>query len=164
MREYKILIIISAIIIIILAIFGFILLTKEEVEPVVKQYYGTYKLVDNNYIRLNEYVSHDYKVYETIEINKKNIENLSKPVKGLATCAYNIPSKDFAITTFNNKTEDCEKKEYLLTTLDQVIVQKGNKNDWKNKIICFDLEDDMLVQRDCNDDIKDVGIKYQKIK
>ena len=164
MREYKVLIIISTIIIIILAIFGFILLTKEEGEQVVKQYYGAYKWVDNNYIRLNEYVSQDYKVYETIEINKKNIENLSKPIKGLATCAYNIPSKDFAITTFNNKTEDCEKKEYLLTTLDQVIVQKGNKNDWKNKIICFDLEDDMLIQRDCNDEIKDVGIKYQKIK
>ena len=164
MKEYKILVAIIGIIILGSIIFILYLLGQPGNGKDVKKYYGTWKLVSNNYIELTDVVSSDYKALEKIKINKKNLENEDNQIKHLAGCAFNIPKRDFGITTFNPKTEDCEKSGYLITTLGKLIIQDNNNQDWQDYIICFDIKGDKLIQRECSDEIKDVGITYQKIK
>ena len=163
MNKYKITITLGAIITLALLVYFFILLCQESPSKEVKKYYGSWELVNNNYNALDKYVSKDYKTLKTIKINRKNIENLTKNYK-IYSCEFKIPKRDFAITTFNPKTEDCEKNDYLITTLDKLIKHNKNNNDWQDQIICFDLDNDMLIQRDCDTNIPDVGITYKKIK
>ncbi len=162
MKKYIPLILIFIGIVLFVAIYIYSLNNKKYTDH-IDDFYGTWELVNNNYKDLGDYVNNNYSINKKIIINKRNIDSEIAKTKGLLSCGFNIPKHDFAITNYNNKTMECSEDVYLITTLNKLISQNNNK-EWQNLIICFDLKDNMLIQRDCNTEVENVGITYQKVK
>jgi len=162
MKKYipLILIFIGIIIFIVIYIYS---LNNKKYNDHIDDFYGTWELVNNNYKDLGDYVNNNYSTNKKIIINKRNIDSEIMKTKGLLSCGFNIPKRDFAITNYNNKTMECSENVYLITTLNKLISQNNNR-EWQDIIICFTLNDNTLIQKDCNTDIPDVGIAYKKIK
>lgn len=163
MKKYIPLILIFIGIVLFIVIYIYSLNNKKYTDH-IDDFYGTWELVNNNYKDLGDYVNNNYSTNKKIIINKRNIDSEITKTKGLFSCGFNIPKRDFAITNYNNKTMECSEDIYLITTLNKLIIENNSKKDLKDLIICFEIKDDMLIQRDCDTDIPNVGITYKKIK
>ena len=124
----------------------------------LKKYYGTWVLVEDNFKNVFDNSDKSYTAAKEIVIDKNNIDS---QVGG--GCGFNHPENGFSITTYTD--DGCGKEYYLITSLKFLTTQEGDVEEWEDKILCFDLKDDMLVQKKCylNDNTvyKNQEIKYK---
>lgn len=143
-------------------IFDFI--PQMKVNNELKKYYGTWELVEDNFIELNENYGvdriEDYKALKEIVINEDNLESQSSR----SSAGFNTPKNGFAITTYPLSYDEGEY--YFFAELGKLIEQEANDEYWKELTICFKLEGDMLIQSGCglddNTTISVGNIKYKR--
>ena len=133
-------------------------LPKVKINNQLKKYYGTWVLVEDNFKNILDNPNRSYTPAKEIVIDKSNIDSQMG-----GGCGFNQPENGFSITTYTDN--GCGKDDYLITSLKFLIAQEGDIEEWENKMLCFDLKDDMLIQKKCymNDNvvIKNQNIKYK---
>ncbi len=137
---------------------------KEQNE--LEKYYGTWVLEEDLFNDLyiknsGKVINDDYRAKKEIVINKDNIESEA----GTWGCGLNMPEKDYAITTWDDM--ECKKDYYLITSLNKLVDFDSDELKEKyNKMMCFDLKNDKLIQRDCKDITHSIdnsnGIEYKR--
>ena len=132
----------------------------------LEKYYGTWVLEEDSYDKLyfldydiedKKVIRDNYKTKKEIVINKDNL----KSDAGDWGCGFNTPTNGFAITTWVDT--ECTDNYYLLTSLNKLV--EFDSDDLKEKynfMMCFDLKDNMLIQKTCKDIISNEGIKYKR--